>query len=121
MTVLRRGDTAEIVAGLREEGFVRPDAAVEADKLRDHLAPFTVLAGHDEFTFSRAWLRSQFSRVNDPRNPEFGVALQLTMPPEHLFTHRVWLGCVGVLCQLEATVAVRPETERWPPGFDATA
>lgn len=121
LTVLRRGETAEIVAGLREEGFVRPDATVEADKLRDYLAPFTVPAGHDEFSFSRAWLRSQFSRVNDPRNPEFGVALQLTLPPEHLFTHRVWLGCVGVLCQLEATVAVRSEIERWLPGFDAAA
>ncbi len=121
LTVLRRGDTDEIVTGLRAEGFVRPDATVEADKLRDYLAPFTVPAGHDEFTFSRAWLRTVFSRVNDPRNPEFGVALQLTMPPEHLFTHRVWLGCVGVLCQLEATVAVRPEIERWLPGFDATA
>jgi predicted unusual protein kinase regulating ubiquinone biosynthesis (AarF/ABC1/UbiB family) len=120
LTVLRRGDTDEIVRGLREEGFVRPDATVEADKLRDYLAPFTVPAGHARFTFTRAWLRSQFSRVNDPRNPDFKVALQLRMPPEHLFTHRVWLGCVGVLCQLEATVQVRPEIERWLPGFEAT-
>lgn len=119
LTVLRRSDTDEILAGLRDEGFVRPGATVEADKLADYLAPFTVPAGHESFTFSRAWLRSQFSRINDPRNPEFGVALQLRMPPEHLFTHRVWLGCVGVLCQLGATVAVRPEIERWLPGFDA--
>ena len=119
LTVLRRGDSDVIVAGLRDEGFVRPGAQVDAVKLRDYLAPFTVPAGHDTFTFSRAWLRSQFSRINDPRNPEFAVALQLTMPPEHLFTHRVWLGCVGVLCQLEATVAVRPVIERWLPGFEA--
>ncbi|HSJ43824.1 MAG TPA: AarF/ABC1/UbiB kinase family protein [Euzebyales bacterium] len=119
LTVLRRGDSEEIVAGLREEGFVRPGARVDAVKLRDYLAPFTVPAGHDTFSFSRTWLRSQFSRINDPRNPEFAVALQLTMPPEHLFTHRVWLGCVGVLCQLEATVAVRPVIERWLPGFEA--
>lgn len=118
LSVLRRGDTDEILAGLRDEGFVQPRADVDARKLRDYLAPFTVPAGHDTFTFSRAWLRSQFSRLNDPRNPEFGVALQLTMPPEHLFTHRVWLGCVGVLSQLEATVAVRPEIERWLPGFE---
>ena len=136
LTVLRRGAPDAIVAGLREEGFVQPGTTVEADKLRDYLAPFTVPSGHDEFTFSRAWLRTmfsgrrsderfvepgsaKFSRVNDPRDPDFAVALQLTMPPEHLFTHRVWLGCVGVLCQLEATVAVRPEIERWLPGFEA--
>ena len=119
LTVLRRGDADAIVAGLRDEGFVRAGADVDAVKLRDYLAPFTVPAGHDTFTFSRAWLRSQFSRINDPRDPEFAVALQLTMPPEHLFTHRVWLGCVGVLCQLEATVAVRSVVERWLPGFEA--
>lgn len=118
LTVLRRGGTEEILAGLREEGFVRPGATVEADKLADYLRPFTVPAGEPVFTFSRAWLRGQFSRVNDPRDPEFGVALQLTMPPEHLFTHRVWLGCVGVLCQLHATVEVRDEIVRWLPGFD---
>ncbi|HEX6255591.1 MAG TPA: AarF/ABC1/UbiB kinase family protein [Euzebyales bacterium] len=121
LTVLRRGDVDEIVDGLRDEGFVRPDADVDAVKLRDYLAPFTVPAGHETFAFSREWLRGQFSRINDPRNPEFEVALQLTMPAEHLFTHRVWLGCVGVLCQLEATVEVRPVIERWLPGFDAAA
>ncbi|MBW3603678.1 MAG: AarF/ABC1/UbiB kinase family protein [Actinobacteria bacterium] len=120
LTVLRRGDTAEVLAGLRDEGFVRPGATVDADKLADYLAPFTVPAGHETFTFTREWLRSQFSRVNDPRDPDFAVALQLTMPPEHLFTHRVWLGCVGVLCQLGATVPVRAEIERWLPGFDPT-
>jgi predicted unusual protein kinase regulating ubiquinone biosynthesis (AarF/ABC1/UbiB family) len=118
ITVLRRGDHDEMLRGLREEGFVRPGSSVDPDKLADYLAPFTTPAGHEVFTFSREWLRSQFARVNDPRNPEFGVALQLTMPPEHLFTHRVWLGCVGVLSQLEATVAVRPEIERWLPGFE---
>lgn len=120
LTVLRRGDPEAIVTGLREEGFVRPGADVDAVKLRDYLAPFTVPAGYETFTFSRAWLRGQFSRINDPRDPEFAVALQLSLPPEHLFTHRVWLGCVGVLCQLEATVAVRPVVERWLPGLEVT-
>jgi hypothetical protein len=44
--------------------------------------------------------------------------LQLTIPAEQLFTHRVWLGIVGVLAQLEATVPVRPELRRWLPGFE---
>ncbi len=62
-------------------------------------------------------LRREFGRVNDPRNPDFGVALQLSLPAEHLFTHRVWLGMVGVLCQLEATVAVRSVLDEHLPGF----
>lgn len=117
MTVMLSRDPDEILAGLRAEGFVRPGATVETDKLADYLAPFAEPARHEVFTYGRAWLRAQFARVNDPRNPEFAVALQLSLPAEHLFTHRVWLGVVGVLSQLEATVPVRAELVRWLPGF----
>ena len=41
------------------------------------------------------------------------------MPAEQLFTHRVWLGLVGVLSGLDATVVVRPELEAHLPGFAA--
>lgn len=107
----------EVATQLENEGFLRPGARVEVGKLMDYMAPFTVPARHETFRFSRQWLRAQFSRVNDPRNPEFAVALQLNLPAEHLFTHRVWLGMVGVLCQLEATVPVRGVLQRWLPGF----
>ena len=106
-----------VLARLREEGFVRPGATVDVHKLVDYMAPFSEPARHEEFAFSREWLRGEFGRVNDPRDPDFGVAMKLTLPAEHLFTHRVWLGMVGVLCQLEATVPVRPVLERWLPGF----
>ena len=103
---------------LEEAGFVRPGVRLEVGKLVDYMAPFTVPARHETFRFSREWLRGEFGRVNDPRDPDFAVALQLSMPAEHLFTHRVWLSMVGVLCQLEATVPVRPVLARWLPGFE---
>jgi hypothetical protein len=112
-------DAELVLARLRQEGFVRAGVDLDVAKLVDYMAPFTEPARHEEFRFRRAWLRSEFGRVNDPRNPDFGVALKLTLPAEHLFTHRVWLGMVGVLCQLEATVPVRPVLTRWLPGFDA--
>jgi predicted unusual protein kinase regulating ubiquinone biosynthesis (AarF/ABC1/UbiB family) len=112
-------DSAEVLRRLREEGFVQPGVHVEVDKLVDYMVPFTAPARHDTFHFSREWLRSEFGRVNDPRNPDFGVALKLDLPAEHLFTHRVWLGMVGVLCQLEATVPVRPVLRQHLPGFAA--
>ncbi len=118
ITALLAGGDADVLRALREEGLVRPGASLEVDKLRDYLAPFSEPARHETFTYSRAWLKGQFARVNDPRNPEFAVALQLTIPAEQLFTHRVWLGIVGVLAQLEATVPVRPEVRRWLPGYD---
>ena len=31
--------------------------------------------------------------------------------------HRVWLGGLGVLCQLDAEVPMRAELETWLPGF----
>jgi predicted unusual protein kinase regulating ubiquinone biosynthesis (AarF/ABC1/UbiB family) len=117
MRVMQGADAQAVLTGLRREGFVKPGRTVDADKLVDYLAPFSEPAKHEHFTFTREWLRSEFSRVNDPRNPEFAVALQLDIPAELLFTHRVWLGVIGVLSQLGATVPVRPELERWLPGF----
>ena len=110
-------DPDEVLRRLREEGFVRPDVEVDVDKLVDYMSPFTVPARYERFRFTREWLRGEFARVNDPRNPEFGVALKLDLPAEHLFTHRVWLGMVGVLCQLEAEVPVRSVLEEHLPGF----
>lgn len=118
---LQNDDLAAVERGLREEGFVLPGATVDARKLRDYLAPFTEPSRHATFTFSRDWLRSQFGRLGDPRNPDFAVALKLTLPAEHLFTHRVWLGIVGVLCQLGATIPVREEVRRWLPGMEEPA
>jgi predicted unusual protein kinase regulating ubiquinone biosynthesis (AarF/ABC1/UbiB family) len=119
MRVMLGDDPDAVLAGLRAEGFVRPDRQVDAAKLVDYLSPFSEPARHEVFTYSRKWLAGEFARVNDPRNPEFGVALQLDIPPDLLFTHRVWLGVVGVLSQLGATVPVRSELNRWLPGFAA--
>jgi len=51
----------------------------EVEKLIDYLSPFSEPSRHDEFTFTREWLKSEFGRVNDPRNPDFTVALQLIL------------------------------------------
>ena len=117
ISALLSGDDDAVLSRLQVDGFVAPDARPDIGKLVDYMAPFSEPARHESFRFSRAWLRSEFGRINDPRNPDFAVALALRMPAEHLFTHRVWLGMVGVLCQLEATVPVRPVLRRWLPGF----
>jgi len=117
LRALLDGDPDVVLARLREEGFVRPGTQLDVAALVDYMAPFSVPARRERFRFSRDWLRGEFGRVNDPRNPDFGVALQLSLPPEHLFTHRVWLGMVGVLCQLEADVPVRAVLAEHLPGF----
>ncbi len=111
------GDDQAVAVRLQQDGFVRPGRHLEVDKLADYLAPFTEPARHERFTYSREWLRSNFGKINDPRNPDFAVALQMNMPAEQLFTHRVWLGLVGVLSGLNAEVLVRPELIEYLPGF----
>ncbi len=120
IAALQAGDPDDVTAALRRAGLVRPDRPVETQKLMDYLSPFSEPARHEVFHYTRDWLRSEFGRVNDPRNPDFAAALSLTIPPDQLFTHRVWLGVVGVLCQLEARVPVRSELARLLPGFDDT-
>lgn len=117
ISALGSDDVDEVTGALRAAALVRPDQHIDTAMLMDYLSPFSEPARHETFHYTRDWLRTEFGKVNDPRNPDFAVALQLTIPPEQLFTHRVWLGVVGVLCQLEAQVPVADELARLLPGF----
>ncbi|MHB1165355.1 MAG: ABC1 kinase family protein [Candidatus Nanopelagicales bacterium] len=113
------GDADTVIAGLREEGFIKAKVEVDPEQVLAYLDPFVEPARHETFHFSRAWMRGQFARMNDVRNPDFAVGLKLNLPPNYALIHRVWLGCVGVMCQLDATVPMRAELERWIPTFTA--
>jgi predicted unusual protein kinase regulating ubiquinone biosynthesis (AarF/ABC1/UbiB family) len=117
MRLSLNGTAEDVLQGLRDEGFVLPGIDVDADALRGYLAPFATPAGPENFTFTREWMREQFSRVNDPRNPDFTVGLKINLPPSYMLIHRVWLGSIGVLCQIGCTIPARGEIERWVPGF----
>jgi hypothetical protein len=45
------------------------------------------------------------------------LSKSLNLPPSYLLIHRVTLGSIGVLCQLEARAPYRSVVERWLPGF----
>jgi predicted unusual protein kinase regulating ubiquinone biosynthesis (AarF/ABC1/UbiB family) len=110
-------DADVVMAGLRVEGFVRQGSKLDPQVLIDYLSPFIEPAETDTFRFSREWMRGQFTRINDPRQENWSVGLKLNLPPEYLLVHRVWLGGLGVLCQLGAEVPMRSELERWLPGY----
>jgi predicted unusual protein kinase regulating ubiquinone biosynthesis (AarF/ABC1/UbiB family) len=112
-----RGDADTVVQGLRDEGFILPTVRVDPEQVLAYLAPFVEPAEYDTFHFTRAWMRNQFRRINDPRQENWSTGLKLNLPPEYLLVHRVWLGGVGVLCQLDAEVEVRAQLEQWLPGF----
>jgi predicted unusual protein kinase regulating ubiquinone biosynthesis (AarF/ABC1/UbiB family) len=110
-------DYQDVLDGLRAEGFVKPHITIDPDELRAYLSPFIEPARAETFAFSRAWMREQFQRLQDPRQPGSALALRLNLPPSYLLIHRVWVGSIGVLCQLEAELPFRAMLERALPGF----
>lgn len=111
------GSDQAIVDELRLEGFIKPNIDVDPGAVARYLLPFIDPLKTEVFHYSRSWLRGQFTRVNDPRNSDFNVGFKLNVPPSYMLIHRVWLGSIGVLCQLDAHVASKAELERWVPGF----
>lgn len=118
LTVALNGDREAVRDGLRSEGFVNPGHEVDADELLAYLNPFLDPVRHETFEFSRRWLREQAARIGDPRTPSGQLARQLNLPPSYLLIHRVWMGGIGVLSQLNARGPFRAEMVRWLPGLE---
>lgn len=110
-------DAPGLTECLRREGFLRPDAKADSARLLDLIAPFAEPLRDDEFTFTRAWLRSLTARFSEPGRNAVQVGMQLHLPPKYLLIHRVWLGGIGVLCQLDAPVPARATVAHWLPAF----
>ena len=69
------------------------------------------------FHFTRHWMQEQAARIADPRNEASRLGRQLNLPPAYLLIHRVTIGSIGVLCQLDAAGDFRSVVEEWLPGF----
>jgi predicted unusual protein kinase regulating ubiquinone biosynthesis (AarF/ABC1/UbiB family) len=111
------GEAGAVLDGLRAEGFVRPDVPVDAEAVLDYLLPMLEPIAAEEFRFTRSWLRAEATRIASPKSPAYQLGRQLNLPPAYLLIHRVTLGSIGVLCQLEARAPYRSILERWLPGF----
>jgi predicted unusual protein kinase regulating ubiquinone biosynthesis (AarF/ABC1/UbiB family) len=111
------GDADAVLDGLRDEGFVKPDDDIDARAVLDFLLPMLAPLVEDEFQFTRAWLRAEATRLGSPKSPAYQLSRHLNLPPSYLLIHRVTLGSIGVLCQLEAKAPYRSIVERWLPGF----
>jgi len=111
------GDADGVLNGLRGEGFVKPDLEIDAAAILDYLLPMLEPLAVDEFRFTRSWLRGEATRIANPRSPAYALSRQLNLPPAYLLVHRVTLGSIGVLCQLQASARYRSIVQRWLPGF----
>ncbi len=106
------GHYEEVLAGLREEGFIKPQIKIEPDDLRAYIEPFLEPFAAEEFEFTRSYMREQAERV-----PRERVSLRLNLPPAYLLIQRTWVGGIGVLCQLETRARLRELVEEYLPGF----
>ena len=111
------GDAEALLDGLRREGFVKERTQIDAQQVMDYLSPLVEPSRHAEFHFTREWMREQFQRINDPREPAYTTAIKLNLPPSYLLIHRSWVGGIGILAQLEARAHFRAILEEHLPGF----
>ena len=118
LTLALMGDSKGVLQGLRGQGFVKASMNIDAEALLAFLGPFMEPLRTDTFTFSRAWLRSMTLHLHDPRRADFMMGFKLNLPPSYLLIHRVWLGGLGVLCQIQGEVPGRAILDRWLPGAD---
>lgn len=119
MRIALDSDEESLVAGLRQEGFIKERIEVDPALVLQYLAPFVEPAAQERFTFTRDWMREQFERINDPRSETFTIATRLNLPTSYLLIHRTWLGGIGLLSQLGATAPFREILEESLPGFAA--
>jgi predicted unusual protein kinase regulating ubiquinone biosynthesis (AarF/ABC1/UbiB family) len=111
------GRAEEVLADLRVEGFVRQGVEVDAQAVLDYLRPLLEPIESSSFHFTRAWMQEQAARIADPRNEASRLGRQLNLPPAYLLIHRVTIGSIGVLCQLDAAGDFRGVLAEWLPGF----
>jgi predicted unusual protein kinase regulating ubiquinone biosynthesis (AarF/ABC1/UbiB family) len=111
------GRADDVLADLRTEGFVRAGVEIDAMGVLDYLRPLLAPVEGSSFHFTRAWMQEQAARIGDPRNEASRLGRQLNLPPAYLLIHRVTIGSIGVLCQLDAAGDFRGVLEQWLPGF----
>ena len=113
----RDADGPEMHRIAASAGLLRPDEVTATDLL-GLLDPYMEPLRTAAYRFTRSWLQRETWRASDPFGAAARTQRRLTVPPRHLLLLRVASGLVGVLCSLEATVAVDDEVRRWLPGYD---
>jgi predicted unusual protein kinase regulating ubiquinone biosynthesis (AarF/ABC1/UbiB family) len=111
------GNAAEVAAGLRQEGLLVGD--VDPGNLLAYLAPFVEPARAEEFHFTRAWMRQQYERLMSESRSNDTVMTRLNVPPVYALIHRVWMGGIAVLSQLDVRARFADVLTEYLPGFAA--
>ena len=109
------GNAEDVAAGLRAERLLVGD--VNAEDLLAYLAPFVEPARAEEFHFTRDWMRGQYERLMSEGHTGDNVMLKLNVPPVYALIHRVWMGGIAVLSQLDVRARFADVLTEYLPGF----
>ncbi|WP_160160921.1 AarF/ABC1/UbiB kinase family protein [Actinomadura sp. K4S16] len=102
-------DPDELVAVLRELGFLRPGVRADGARLTALFERSGAVVRTETFHFDGAFLRA----VLEGMTSSVPVGLSLAFPPEYVAAQRAIGVGIGVLCQLGAEVPFRQEAMRW--------
>ncbi|MDG3008720.1 AarF/ABC1/UbiB kinase family protein [Rhodococcus sp. D2-41] len=105
----------ELVNLMTLAGYVTRRERLDAADAMEFLRPFVEPLHTDRFHFTRAWMQEIAGRYSDVRGREFATSRSFTLPPQYLMVHRVLLGSVAILCQLDAQAPYREVIRRWAP------
>jgi predicted unusual protein kinase regulating ubiquinone biosynthesis (AarF/ABC1/UbiB family) len=115
MAVEGRAD--ELLAGLREHGFVQPTARYDAQQIMEQMLDLTWWYTTDEPIRLTPEIATQvFIDMSDPRSRHFDQMRHETLPPEHLFGRRLEGLTLAVLGQLRAEANWHRIAREWMYG-----
>ncbi len=112
------GNSDQVAAGLRREGFIGDD--IDAGDLLDFLSPFIEPARSPLFHFHREWMQGEFARIRQASG-RGQIATRINLPPDYLLIHRVWLGGIAVLSQMDVHADFATVLRESLPGFTSPA
>jgi len=99
-----RGDQDAFIAGMRDSGFIPPNATIDEDRIYAWFGLFMrPVLDEQPFTFTPEFATEVLVTQSDPRSPYWGVLRKLNLPPDYLLLNRIQLGINSVLARLQAT------------------
>lgn len=113
MIILQQFD--ELIEHMVEAGYALERMKPTAEEIAAVMRPLTEPVRVESFWFTRTWMREMAARYTDWRSSEFQTARGFTMPAHYMMVHRVLLGSVAILCQLDAHASIGEVLRRWTP------
>ncbi len=97
------GDVEELMAAMRDAGFIPPGAEPDPAKLMEWFRLYnTPLVADGEWTYTPEFAREINRTTSDPRVGYFDLLRRLNLPPDYLTLNRIQIGVNSILAQLGA-------------------